>query len=175
MEVTQLRASRRAHRAHITHVFGKIAEILDSEEAPNERNMAILQAALDQIELKKATLLNLDTRILETIEEEEALEAEILETEDVTFTVAEKIAIINSVLARPKPLNVQAVPFQPASQQPLNEDNSFASNATDEPLQDQPETGVQLPQVQGYVNTFSNISQNVSRLPKLTLPIFGGD
>ena len=114
MEVSHLRVSRRAHHAHITHVFGKITEILDSEEAPNERNTATLQMALEQIELKKATLLDLDTKILQTIEDdEEALETEILEAEDVTFNVAEKIAIIKSVLARPKPLNAQAPPFQP--------------------------------------------------------------
>ena len=69
--------------------------------------------ALEQIDLKKATLLGLDTKILQTTEGEEALETEILEREDVTFNVAEKIAISKSVLARPKPLNVQAPPFQP--------------------------------------------------------------
>ena len=29
--------------------------------------------------------------------------------------------------------------------------------------------------LQGHVNTFAGVSQNASRLPKLTLPIFGGD
>ena len=56
MEVSHLRASRRAHRAHLTRVFGKIASILESDEAPNERDAATLQTSLEQIEAKKATL-----------------------------------------------------------------------------------------------------------------------
>jgi len=52
MKVSHLQASRRAHRARHFHTFGKIAEILDSEEAPNERKTT---TALDQIEVKRAT------------------------------------------------------------------------------------------------------------------------
>ena len=47
MEVSNTRASRKAHRAHLTRVFGKIAPILESDEAPNERNTATLQTELE--------------------------------------------------------------------------------------------------------------------------------
>ena len=47
MEVSNPRALRRAHRAHLTRVSGKIAPILESDEAPNERNTATLQTELE--------------------------------------------------------------------------------------------------------------------------------
>ena len=71
------------------------------------------RTALNQIEAKRTTVIDLNTRILVTIEDPEALEMEILETEDVMYNLAEKIALIKVVLARPKPLNVQALTFQP--------------------------------------------------------------
>lgn len=76
--------------------------------------------ALNQTEAKRTTVIDLNTRILVTIEDHEALEMEILETEDVMYNLAEKIALIKAVymLARPKPLNVQALTFQP--QAPLS-------------------------------------------------------
>lgn len=116
MDPPNPRASKRAHRAHLTRVFGKIASILESDETPNERNTATLQTALEQIEAKRDTLLELDAKIQATIEDATTLETEILDTEEIIFTITEKIALIKAVLARPKPLNVQAPSFQPHTQ-----------------------------------------------------------
>jgi len=184
MEVSHLRASRRAHRAHLTRVFGKISSVLDSDEAPNERETATLQMSLENIEAKTATIADLDAKIRATIEDPDTLESEILDSEKLMYTIAEKVALIKAVLARPKPLNVQAQPFQPqTSSEPViqsdhvneeaNEDNTVSNVPQDSPPNDTEQTEQSLPQ--GYVNTFSGVSQNVSRLPKLTLPIFGGD
>lgn len=121
------------------------------------------------------------------------LEEEILEAEEVQYNIAERITLIKAVLARPRPLNVQALPFQPQDvevhsqplidhhpqvddEQPrggedpmtntLQEEESLRSNESrDEPLTHQ----------QQNIGTFTNVSQNVSRLPKLTLPTFEGD
>ena len=221
MEVSHLRASRRAHRAHLTRVFGKIDAILESNDAPDERNTATLQTSLEQLEAKKCTIAELDTKIVATIEDPEALESEILDSEEIMFNVAEKITLVKAVMARPKPLNIQALPFQPqsvmippssnsisdqlsshsASDRPSNHtvsdqpsshtvsDQSASHSAivqpsnedasvTDTPQQQQrteSNEGANLAQAQGYVNTFAGMSQNVSRLPKLTLPTFGGD
>ena len=117
MEVSNLRESRRAHRAHLTRVFGKIAPILESDEAPNERNTATLQTELEQIEAKRTTISELDTEIRATIEDATALETEILDAEEITFTIAEKITLIKAVLTRSKPPNAQAPPLQPLSVQ----------------------------------------------------------
>ena len=63
-EVSHLRASRRAHRAHLTRVFGKIDAILESNDAPDERNTSTLQTSLEQLEAKKCTIAELDTKLL---------------------------------------------------------------------------------------------------------------
>ena len=107
MESAQLRASRRGYRAHLTRVFGKIASILDSDEPPNERETATLQTSLEQIETTRATVAELDTKIQAAITDADALESEILDTQEVTYNVAEKITFIKAVLARPRPLNVR--------------------------------------------------------------------
>ena len=187
MEVSNPRASRRAHRAHLIQVFGKIAPILESDEAPNERNTATLQTELEQIEAKRTTISELDTEIRATIEDATALETEILNTEEITFTIAEKITLIKAVLTRPKPPNAQAPPLQPLSLQtstpviqpltPAHQSTSDHSSSTDTPVtsapQNQPLRSDSIEQtepLQGHVNTFAGVSQNASRLPKLTLP-----
>ena len=53
--------------------------------------MATLQTALDQIEANRVTVIDLDSRILATIEDADALETEILETEDVMYNVARRL------------------------------------------------------------------------------------
>ena len=82
------RASRRAHRAHLTQVFGKITPILESDEPPNELDTATLQTSLEQAEAKRATL---DAKILATVADADTLETEILDSEEIMFTIAEKI------------------------------------------------------------------------------------
>ena len=141
MEVSNPRASRRAHRAHLTRVFGKVTPILESNEAPNERNTTTLQTALEQIEAKRTTISELDTKIRATIEDANVLETEILDTEEITFNIAEKITLIKAVLISPKPPNAQAPPLQPQSvqtsasviqpQTPAHQSTSDHSSSTD--------------------------------------------
>ena len=112
-EISRLRASQKAHRAHVTRIFGKIEDILESDETPNEKQTANLTTCLEQIETKKNTIGELDTRISQAIEDPSALEDEILDAEEIQYNMAEKITLIKAVLARPRPLNVQAPPFRP--------------------------------------------------------------
>lgn len=48
--------------------------------------------ALNQTEAKRTTVIDLNTRILVTIEDPEALEMEMLETEDVMYNLAETLS-----------------------------------------------------------------------------------
>ena len=109
-EISRLKASRKAHRAHLTRIFGKIDEILQSDAIPNEKQTATLRTSLEQIEAKKATVEELDARIIERIQDPDGLESEILDAEEIQYNAAEKITLIK---ARPRPLNIQATPFQP--------------------------------------------------------------
>ena len=135
-EASCLRASRKAHRSHLTRIFRKIEEILQSDAIPNEKQTATLKTSLQQIEAKRATVEELDPRINE---DPEALESEILDAEDIQFNVAEKITLIKAVLARSTPLNVQTAPFQPQSEilsahESLTDDQEPSLNKDEEPL-----------------------------------------
>ena len=68
-EASHLRASRKAHCLHLTRIFGKIKEILQSDAIPNEKQTATLKTSLQQIEAKKATVKELDSRISDTIQD----------------------------------------------------------------------------------------------------------
>ena len=191
-EISRLKASRKAHRAYLTRIFGKIDEILQSDAIPNEKQTATLRTSLEQIEAKKATVEELDSRIIERIHDPDGLESEILDAEEIQYNAAEKITLIKAVLARPRPLNIQAAPFQPqhaeihsqplADHQPPSSEDDRPPSPVANALQDGETRNndraihVEPPtQEQRYANTSIGISQNVSRLPKLTLPIFEGD
>jgi len=138
--------------------------VLDSDEAPNKRETATLQISLENIEAKTATIADLYTKIRATIEDPEALESEIFDSEELMYTITEKVSLIKAVLARPKPLNVQAQPFQPQiSSEPViqsdhiieeaNEDDTVSNVPQDSPPNETEQTEQSLPQ--GYVNTLS--------------------
>lgn len=82
-EISHLRASRKAHRAHVTRILGKIEDILQSDEVPNEKQAANLTTCLEQIETKKATIGELDARISQAIQDPSVLEDEILDAEEI--------------------------------------------------------------------------------------------
>ena len=193
-EISRLKASQKAHRAHLTQIFGRIDDILQSNAIPDEKQTATLRTSLEQVEMKKATVEELDMRISEAIQDPEVLESEILDAEEVQYNITEKITLIREVLVRPKPLNIQATLFQPQHVQALSEPLTDQQPPPNEDVQPSREEGlvtntpqneetrddsrtvhVEPTQEQRYANTFTSIPQNVSRLPKLTLPIFEGD
>ena len=186
-EISRLRASRKAHRAHVTRIFGKLEGILESDEAPNEKQAANLTICLEQIVTKKATIGGLDTRISQAIEDPSTLEGKILEAEEIQYSITERITLIKTVLARPKPLNMQAPPFQsqivevdpPPLADHQSENDEQPQGGEDSVTNAQPRHSTQ-PEVLSAHQPDGNIisasvSRNVSRLPKLTLPTFEGD
>ena len=188
-DISRLRASRKAHRSHVTRIFGKLEDVLESDNAPNEKQAANLTTCLEQIVTKKATIGELDTRISQAIEDPSALEGEILEAEEIQYNIAEKITLIKAVLTRPKPLNVRASPFQPrvvevdppplADQSQNDEQPQGGEDFVTNPHRDDPQHSTQPEVLSSHQpngnGTPTSVSQNVSRLPKLTLPTFEGN
>ena len=68
-EIYHLKASRKAHRAHLTRIFRKINEILQSDAIPNVKQTTTLRTSLEQIKVKKVTVTELDSRIIERIQD----------------------------------------------------------------------------------------------------------
>ena len=87
-------------------------------------------------------------------------------------------------MLRLQPLQPQSVQTSPPVIQPLtpaHQSTSDQSSSTDTPVTNPPQNLLSSDSIeqteapQGHGNTFTRVSQNASRLPKLTLPIFGGD
>ena len=68
---------------HLTCIFGRVKEILESDEILNEKQTASLSTVLEQIEVKKTTVEELDAKIYEAIQDPETLETEILDVEEI--------------------------------------------------------------------------------------------
>ena len=120
-------------------------------------------------------------KIYEAIQDPDTLEAEILDAEDIQFNIAEKITLTKAALARSRPLDVQAAPFQPqhsqvqSAQEPPLDDRQSLLNEDEEPPREETPVGNMLhnattdgrrtalnettPQQQGHFNTFSGIPE----------------
>ena len=135
----------------------------------------------------------MDTRISQAIQDPSALEDEILDAEEIQYNIAKKITLIKAVLPRPRQLNIQAIPFQPHvevhsplprdhqpqldTEQPQGGDSPVINTSQEEEPShnNEPEHEELLTQRRPGASAFTGVSQNVSRLPKLTLPTFEGD
>ena len=135
----------------------------------------------------------MDTRISQVIQDPSALEDEILDAEEIQYNIAEKITLIKAVLPRPRQLNIQATPFQPHvevhspllrdhqpqldTEQPQGGDSPVINTSQEEEPShnNEPEHEELLTQRRLGASAFTSVSQNASRLPKLTLPTFEGD
>ena len=88
--LTCLQASQRSYRAHITKTYGTIAEITNSADPITSTHMISLKIALQQLQQKKVTLEELDTRIANSIEEMMALKEEISNVEENRTVLSKK-------------------------------------------------------------------------------------
>ena len=164
-------ASRRGHRAHLTKLHNKMEDLMAGEIDAVQR--ATIGIHIGQLEQKSQKLSQLDTEIADLIEKPEDLEQEILESEELQCSIAEQICRAKTFLeisqtqqlVEPTEQNIQPPSGIIATQPPQSaelEGNSPSQGAA---------LGTSM------VSTSSNSStvQNVSRLPKLILPTFGGN
>ena len=182
-ELKQLRASRRAHRSHLTKTLTSVTKVLerDSSEPLPELKVISLTTTLEGLQRRKDILLNLDSKIAMLIKEEEELETDIFECEELQSNIAETITQLQYIIrqstrtskpsgTRPAPTSALPVSTQRSSSpptdlvEPLNTENTQQQRPPTDPTNTA--TGVPQIPVSGY---------NVSRLPKLNIPVFAGD
>ena len=87
--LARLRASRRAYRAHVTRIFGKVEETLASQI--DELATTYLTTAISQLEKKKEQIVKLDEQIFELIEDSSELEDAIMDSEELQDSIVEKV------------------------------------------------------------------------------------
>jgi len=152
-----------------------MSEITESGKTSNDSQIATLKAF--------EILQDLDTKIAKTIVDATELEAEVFESEEIQDTIIEKIGHINFFLARrldpvtitkgsthtTQRLDAYTPPFQQYTME--QEENTSIKEHSEEPLLIQRSSHKVCPTERDH----GGIVTNVSRLPKLSLPIFSGE
>ena len=146
--VQRLKGSRAGFCAHVTRTFKKADDIMNTGDLPTPTQIAKLTSIMEQLTQKKDTLNQLNAQVQETIKSPEELETEILEAEEIQDSIIEYIAMIRSHI-EPRRTTVESM------HTPLS--------ITAPPFVPTPVT-----------TDFRPPREPVSRLPKLTLPVFSG-
>ena len=95
-QVSRLKASRRAHRAHVTRLQTKAQPLMESE-SPSVTERTTLQCASEDLECKKTILEDLDNKVAEKIDLTE-LEQDIFYAEELRSVIIENIQHIRKFL-----------------------------------------------------------------------------
>ena len=147
-ELQRKKTSCKGYRSHLTCLMNKVDQIVESEERLSQKQIATLRSSIEQFNERGALLRDMDTEIVATIQGENELEADIVESAAIQEAISDKISLINSVLETMTmpTLNATALAFVP-SEQPIVVEPTVATTQR----------------------------EHVSRLPKLHLPTFSGN
>ena len=96
-EIKRLRSSRRGYRTHLRRIKSRVTEILEQDHH-SSANLTGLKDLREQLQRKKDILIKLDGLVVELIEGEEDLEAEVCEAKDIQALISENISQINGFL-----------------------------------------------------------------------------
>ena len=97
-EIKKAISSRRGYRAHLTKILQGVDELLRSEHPPTEGDTIVLQDTLDQLQCKEGLISALDANILESLNNDDKIEAEVLQTEEVNSLITTAKAKITHYL-----------------------------------------------------------------------------
>ena len=119
-ELQRKKTSRKGYRSHLTHFFKKVDTILNSDSRPNDKQTAILTSAVKQFTERATMLQQLDNEICSTIQNEDELEADTIESVAMQEAIQDKLTEIKVILyplivTTTRPLNVAATEFVPTS------------------------------------------------------------
>ena len=188
-ELQRHRSSRKGYRSHLTRLITNANELMatSTEGLPGEnvKMTTALDSLVGQLNRKENLLADLDAKILQLVNDEGELETEVFEAEEIQSKIAETVSNIKSFTTRllhrgdevhtkhpkskiPEPVAVTL------SESPLTA-NSEATHNTEnnDSLHTLNDSTSQLPPPND--NALTNRGQVAARLPKLTIPMFGGD
>lgn len=183
-ELQRHRSSRKGYRSHLTRLTSNANELMatDAEGPPEEnaKTVAALNSLLVQFNRKEKLLAELDAKILQLVNNEEELEAEVFEAEEIQSKIAETVSNIKLFTTR-LPHEGDKTPQPESSKHPKSKlPDQPAIVTPSEPLTANPEA---IPNTERNASSptplndsnLTNRGQVAARLPKLTIPMFGGD
>ena len=97
-ELKRAQSSRRGYRTHLKKLLQSAEELLATPLPVSEINVASLRDLHEQLQRKQDMISALDTRILAAIENDEEIEAEIIQAEEIASSISAAKAKITSRL-----------------------------------------------------------------------------
>ena len=95
----KLKGSRKAYRAHLTRIYGKIEE-LDLTQPATEDTISLVMSYIDQLNRKAESLQQLDVKIQSMIEGADDSERDTFETIEIQDTLIEKLTRLKRYLEK---------------------------------------------------------------------------
>ena len=95
----KLKGSRRAYRAHLTRIWGKMAELTLTLPATDE-TVTLATSYIDQIQHKAEAVQQLDSKIQSMITEPEDIESDVLDSLEIQDTIIEKLTLLKRFLEK---------------------------------------------------------------------------
>ena len=86
--MADIKRAQCSHRTHLNKLLVSVNELLDSPDALSEDNIATLKDYYDQFQRKEELITALDAKILEATVEEDAIQAEVLQTEEINAMIS---------------------------------------------------------------------------------------
>ena len=162
------KGSRKAYRSHFTRIYRKIEDIFEADTPMTDSQISTLTSALEQLNQKKTQISQLDVQIAESIENAEDLETEILQAEEVQGKLLDRITRLKHFFEQrtrvsTRPLDVRAAEFTPTPLVTEAPHSSTMTRTLTPPATDTP------------LSSAVTRREPISRLPKLSLPIFSGN
>ena len=97
--VQRFQSSRKAYRSHLTRIYNKVSEIMESSETPSDSQITTLKSSLEQLQRKAEIIKDLDAKISLAIQDPSELEGEIFESEEIQDAIIEKTGSIKEFLS----------------------------------------------------------------------------
>ena len=86
--IKRAQCSRRGYRSQLKKILASVDELLASPDTLSEDNTATLWDLYEQLQRKEELITPLDAKILEATEEDDVIEAEVLQTEVINTTMS---------------------------------------------------------------------------------------
>ena len=87
-EIKRATSSRRGYRAHLTKLLQSVDECLSVMTPFTANKTATLQDLHEQLERKKTLIATLEKQILESLNDDDEIESEIVQTEEIASTIS---------------------------------------------------------------------------------------
>ena len=97
-ELQWKKTSRKGYRFHLMCLMHKVDPFNKSEERLSQKLIANVRSSIEQFAEQGALLRDIDKDIVATIQAEDKLEAEVVESAVIQEVISDKISLIKSVL-----------------------------------------------------------------------------